>query len=834
MPVALTADLIESFGGTFISPKYDQLCPTPPFHRECWALYASTEPAVEVVAPRDHAKSSALTMVYILAECLFRTSDYVILIGSTEDGAAEQLGNITEELAENEDLIREFGVKRFLRTSTTDIIVEMNDGYRFRVLARGAEQRIRGRLWKGKRPNLLVCHKKGTVIEDAGVEMLVEDHPTAQIVQREGFGLYIHGLPKQETVTPEHQYWIKKIRQKKCAEYKAGVKVRNYTEYIQGKAVWQEAWTLDNTCWLGLPIDYIQKPAPETLELFFCGDFWWMLGLWWGDGTCNGSQVAWYVADKDVSTAERIRKYCSFIGAHVSVSQRVGCSSFTITHKQLAGWLKTWSYGNSLKKAPSWVLQLPLEQQAAIVKGYIAADGFVDLKNQQVRLTSVCYPALLQVRKMLARLGVVSTIRQGKVGGTAVIQGRIVSTQTKYDLRFRDGASTLGFNITDSERYELKRVFIAEGFLWSQVHRKFAMTPQEFVPVQTESHTYLTDFGLSHNCDDMEDDEQVENPERRRKFRIWFFRAAKQALSKSGKIRVHGTILHDDSLLSRLRRNKSWKHLFYAAHTSFDDFSNPLWPERWSEDQLRARRQEFIEDGDSAGYSQEFLNNPLDHSDAFLKIEDFRPMSLEDYETDKVVCAAADFAVSKADRANRTAFVVGGKDVNNLLHHIDFRAGRWDTMEWIEQLFKIQAEFNPEVFWVEDGVIWKAVKSMIYREMQVRDTRINFEAILPVRDKGTRGRPFQRRMRAGQCRFDKKHENYHGFEQETLRFTGSAAATLDDYFDAGALLSRGFDEFAHLDPEDFFSDDEHEMERGFWNSRPARGMASGRSRVTGY
>ena len=489
-PVVLTADLIEAFAGTFISPRFDDARPTPQLHREAWALYCSPAPSAMVIAPRDHAKSTALTTVYTLAECLFRTSDYVILIGSTEDGSAEQLGNIVEELTENDDLIREFGVKKFLRTSNTDVICEMQDGHRFRIIAKGAEQRIRGRLWKGKRPNLIVG-------------------------------------------------------------------------------------------------------------------------------------------------------------------------------------------------------------------------------------------------------------------------------------------------------------------------------------------------------DDMEDDEQVENADRRAKFRRWLFRAAKQALSKSGKIRLHGTILHEDSVLNRLRRNKTWKHLFYAAHRSFDDFSDILWPERWSEAQLRARRQEFIEDGDAAGYSQEFLNDPLDHSDAFLKKDDFRPMSDEDYESEKIVCAAADFAVSRADKANRTSFTVGGKDVNNLVHHIDQYVGRWDPLEWMEVMFAIQEKHKPEVFWVEDGVIWKSVRSMIYREMQIRDIRINFEAILPVKDKATRGRPYQRRMRAGQCRFDKRAEWYPSFEQENLRFTGTAAATLDDQFDSAALLSRGFDDFTHVEKEDFYDEEDWEMERGFWN-RKSGTAADGRSAVTGY
>lgn len=509
--VQLTSDLVESFAGMYLSPRYDELKPTPPFHRTAWGLYTTSKEPCLVVAPRDHAKSTGLTFDYILAEVCFRVSDYVIIISSTEEGAVEQLSNIKEELASNDDLIRDFGIQNFESEAKGDIIVRCTDGHRFRILARGAEQRIRGRLWKGKRPNLLVM-------------------------------------------------------------------------------------------------------------------------------------------------------------------------------------------------------------------------------------------------------------------------------------------------------------------------------------------------------DDAEDDEQVENADRRTKFRRWFFRAAKQALSKSGKIRVHGTVLHDDSLLSRLMKCptckvftqavgtgpcpkcgtvKTWKHLFYKAHEGFDDFSNILWPERWSELQLRARRQEFIEDMDAAGYSQEFLNDPLDHSDAFLKKADFLPMRMEDYEVEKIVCIAADFAVSKAAKANRTSFTVGGKDVTNLLHFIDQSVGRWDPVEWIDEMFRLQMRYHPEVFWVEDGVIWKSVKSMIYREMLIRDCTINFEAVMPVKDKGTRGRSFQRRMRAGQCRFDKKAEWFPGYEQELLRFTGTAAATLDDQFDSSALLSRGFDDFAHVEKEDFFDEEDWEMEKGFHN-RKRMGGVDGRSVVTGY
>jgi len=506
----LNADLVEAFCGTFLSPRYDNVAPTPEFHRECWALYTSPILQAEVAAPREHAKSSALTMGYMAAELLFRSSDYAILIGSTEDLAAEQLSNISEEFHENSDIRREFGIKGFESESKTDLIVVCNDGHRFRILCRGAEQRIRGRLWKGKRPNLLVM-------------------------------------------------------------------------------------------------------------------------------------------------------------------------------------------------------------------------------------------------------------------------------------------------------------------------------------------------------DDAEDDEQVENPDRRSKFRRWFFRAAKQAMGRYGKVRVHGTILHEDSLLSRLAKcpkckhltpkcpdgicekcntKKTWAHLYYKAHRAFDDFSDILWPENWPEERLRSRRQEFIEDGDSAGYSQEFLNDPLDNDEAYLKKENFIPMSEADLESEKIICASADFAVSKADKANRTSFNVGGKDLNNLLHYLDFRVGRWDAEEIINEMFKIQRDFNPQIFWVEDGVIWKTLWPTIRREMQVRDIRINFEPIPSVKDKATRGRSWQRRMRAEQCRFNKQHPNYAAFEQEVLRFTGYATATLDDQFDSGALLSTGFDHMPEVEDDDFWQDEDYEMDRGY---RTRGGSASdGRSAVTGY
>ena len=170
-------------------------------------------------------------------------------------------------------------------------------------------------------------------------------------------------------------------------------------------------------------------------------------------------------------------------------------------------------------------------------------------------------------------------------------------------------------------------------------------------------------------CDDLEEDEQVESLDRRIKFRRWFNRALLPAGRRGCKVRVHGTILHEDSLLARIHaRNKKkkgetageeqlkvWRTLFFKAHAGFDDFTDILWPEQFPEARLRAIRQRFIEDQDSAGYSQEYLNDPLDSDEAYLRREWFTPMRATDFDKPKVIGASADFAISKKDKANRTS-----------------------------------------------------------------------------------------------------------------------------------------------------------------------------------
>jgi hypothetical protein len=207
----------------------------------------------------------------------------------------------------------------------------------------------------------------------------------------------------------------------------------------------------------------------------------------------------------------------------------------------------------------------------------------------------------------------------------------------------------------------------------------------------------------------------------------------------------------------------------FKAHAGFDDFGDILWPEQFPEERLKQYRQRFIDNGDAAGYSQEYLNDPFDHCERFLRKNDFMKMIEVDYERPKRMAVACDFAVSIKDKANRTSFTVGGKGMDNIIYFLDQYVGRWDALEWVDIMFDIQAKWKPEYFFVEGGVIWNSLATTIYDEMRRRDKWMNLVVINPTRDKATRGSPLQKRMRAGGCRFDKDGSWYPGFETELLR-----------------------------------------------------------------
>ena len=153
----LDEKLLTGFTVSMLAPKYDNPKPIPAFHHEMWELFCDvSEKRAAIAAPRGHAKSTAITLAYILAMMLFRVRDFCLLVSDTEGQAVEFLGDIKAELLGNDRLRETFGVESLVKDTEANIICKLKDGYIFRVQCKGSEQKVRGLKWLNKRPNLIV------------------------------------------------------------------------------------------------------------------------------------------------------------------------------------------------------------------------------------------------------------------------------------------------------------------------------------------------------------------------------------------------------------------------------------------------------------------------------------------------------------------------------------------------------------------------------------------------------------------------------------------------------------------------------------------------------
>lgn len=157
----LTSDLIYGFSGSLLSARFDEPAPTPDCHREWWDLCCSKHKRVAIAAPRGHAKSTAITKAFVLASLLFRDRSFCIIVSDTYKQAVQFLGELKREIEANDDLRHHFQIigepkDYFLTDREDEVVVKCADGHMFRVLAMGSEQKVRGLIWNGKRPDLII------------------------------------------------------------------------------------------------------------------------------------------------------------------------------------------------------------------------------------------------------------------------------------------------------------------------------------------------------------------------------------------------------------------------------------------------------------------------------------------------------------------------------------------------------------------------------------------------------------------------------------------------------------------------------------------------------
>lgn len=152
----LTPQLIEGLVKGLLRKHFDEPAEVPEVHREWWTYYCSDRKFVAIAAPRGHAKSTAITICCTIASIVFRDKVNVVVVSDTETQAAAFVDIIKRQFTMNDDLIHMFGVRKLLKETAGEIVIEFEDGHQARVIARGSGQSLRGALWDNRRPDLVI------------------------------------------------------------------------------------------------------------------------------------------------------------------------------------------------------------------------------------------------------------------------------------------------------------------------------------------------------------------------------------------------------------------------------------------------------------------------------------------------------------------------------------------------------------------------------------------------------------------------------------------------------------------------------------------------------
>ena len=342
--------------------------------------------------------------------------------------------------------------------------------------------------------------------------------------------------------------------------------------------------------------------------------------------------------------------------------------------------------------------------------------------------------------------------------------------------------------------------------------------------------------------DDLENDEIVMNDDRRYKFRSWMLNALLPCGSRTCHYRIVGTILHLDSFLERLmpklnapdtivedlkqystNKDRAWLSVRYKAHN--EDFTKVLWKEQYDKKRLTAIRASYVEQGHPEGYSQEYLNYPIDETNAMFRKKDFLPLQEDPGPLEYYI--SGDLAVSERKQRAYSVFCVAALTSDNVLRYEKVIRFRGDSLEIIDYLFELVRMFTPELVIIEKENIASSLLPIIKKAMEERGVYFNLDMPVPSKDKIQRARPLQARMRAGKVQFDVEADWFPDFQAEFLHFP---RGVYRDQVDAAAWVPFRLNALASVptprEMAEALYEDEIENSFSFYDD--------GRNEITGY
>ncbi|WP_179038506.1 phage terminase large subunit [Limnobaculum xujianqingii] len=263
--------------------------------------------------------------------------------------------------------------------------------------------------------------------------------------------------------------------------------------------------------------------------------------------------------------------------------------------------------------------------------------------------------------------------------------------------------------------------------------------------------------------DDIENDEQVRNPEQREKLENWLKKTVMPLGAAGGKLDIVyiGTILHYDSVLARTQKNPLWKTAKFQAVIDWPD-SMDLW-DKWEEilrndspeaaelfykqnenDMLKGSRVSWaarplyalmlirVRDGHST-FDSEYQNDPVSGEDAIFKgCINFWINRLAEW----VFYGAADPSLGLKGAGRDPSALLGGMNrTTGILDVVEASIRKRLPDRIIEDIITFQLEYGCVLWVIETVQFQEFLRTELVKRSAERGIPVPARAVIPHTDK---------------------------------------------------------------------------------------------------
>lgn len=243
------------------------------------------------------------------------------------------------------------------------------------------------------------------------------------------------------------------------------------------------------------------KSVPK--ELAVDADLMRLFGLWLAEGHATDKHVVWSFGahERETLAAEVVSVVRAKLGLEAKIWGDARRSSIQVVVGSciLSDFMRReFGSGAAQKRVPLWIRDLPPELLWQLVLGYVDGDGYV--VGQSMQVGSVSERLLMDVRFLLARCGLFSTLRLMRRAKAGQIQGRPVNYRACWSLTCAGGSGAALAARRLPER----------SFLWGET-RPSRMAYRGFVyNLEVEGdNSYVADGVAVHNCDPVSEDMRI-------------------------------------------------------------------------------------------------------------------------------------------------------------------------------------------------------------------------------------------------------------------------------------------------------------------------------------